>query len=354
MSAPTGVKQTFNLPLSRIVSGSPTFKQEKDMQGNLKKVPNWWMMVATPKDPHNNQGPVNVALGTIMGCAAAGYQAYPDISARLRNGLAGGFKWKIEDGDSPENVGKEGCAGCWLFKFSTTFGAMQCCDANGTPIDPALVKTGYYVEMNCSVDINGNKDHTAGVYLNPVWVRLVATATEIRSGVSPQEAFRTPAPSLLPPGAAPFVAGSAPPTHAQPAGAVPGHAGNAGNAFAGASAPAVSGPGFAQLPPPPPPQPQPPAVPTAEQIAAHYGVPHHPGFRYDRATNSYQADTAPPPPPPPAAAPGQGAPAFPAQGQGGFPAPSMPAGSFPVTASPGEAFPGAQPHPGFLTGQPAR
>lgn len=326
----------FALPPGRVVSGSPTYKQEYEYgTKKLKEKPSWWMMVAIPKDP-NPQGAVNVVLQGMMQEAWTGYAGQKTIQDRIQGGLSSGFSWKIEDGDSPDNVVKEGRAGCWLFKFSTTFGVMNCCDANFQPMDAALIKCGYYVEVSGNCVINEQKDHTAGIHINPEWVRLLGAGVEIRSMVSPQEAFGN-RPAVLPPGATPFTgASSAPATTFTP--------------------PPAGGPGFAQQqtqmqpPPPPPPQlPPPPAPqPTAEQVAAQYNVQHHPGYRYNPAVNQYEPDTAPPPT-------GNGFAGGPGAPAGGTPAHAGSAapGGFPGTASPSSAFnpagayPGAQPHHGF-------
>lgn len=210
MAQQTGVRQFFTLPpLSRIVSGSPTFYQDKDNKGQPKKHPNWFMMVAVPKDP-NPQGHVNQVLQLGMAVAWHGYAQYPQIQAKIQAGLNSGFSWKIEDGDAPDNRDKPGRAGCWLFKFSTSIGAMKCCDANGVEIDPAMVKCGYYVTAQGSFDVNGQTDHTAGLYVNPSWIRLDAIGQEITSGPSARDAVANMPPvGALPPGATPFTGAGA-------------------------------------------------------------------------------------------------------------------------------------------------
>lgn len=376
----------FHLPVGRIVSGSPTYKQDKDMQGKPKEHPNWFMAVAVDK---NAPGVVDV-INLVMNTARAGYAANNAILQRINGGIKSGFRWKIDDGDDPEdpkNRGKEGWAGCWIFKFSTTFGIMNTCDKNGNQIDAHTIKTGHFVDVIGSTSINGNTDHTAGVYMNPVWVRFQWYGTEIQSGPTPEQAFQGAPPSThMPAGASATPLGRGGPAPqpqggfgggGQPQGQIgysgpPQGGGNAGgfgggqpntgpgghaggfapgqpNTGPGGSAGGFGGgpqPGFAQPQPQPQPQPgfnpnQPQPVqggPTAEQIAAHYGVQHHPGWRWNPATNKYDEERAGPP-----AASGPGAQA------GGFGAPAHAGGpaGFPGTASPSNAYPGATPHHGF-------
>lgn len=306
------------LPPGRIVMGSPTYKQENDMHGRKKEKPNWFMAVAVPK---NTIGDI---LNQIMQLAWSGYAQYPQIQQRIQQGLAGQFAWKIEDGDDQKNRGKEGWAGCWIFKFNTILGVMKSVDQNNVPIDPAFIKCGYWVDVAASISINEQTDHTAGIYVNPDCVRFCGYAPEIVPGPSPDQLFAG-RPAALPPGASatpvapagnpggnPFAGGAAP-TSAP--GAFGGHtpAPHAGGGFPGASAPQQPSGGF-------------------QQPAQGFQQPQ-PGF---------------------AAAPGQGAPGSPGQPAGGFPAGATPAPGFQGTASPSNpqqqaqaAWPAVQPQTGW-------
>jgi hypothetical protein len=320
----------INIPPGRLVQGSTTEVETVDRFNNNAPLdkPRKYMGIAVPKtDPT-----VDHVLGQIYAVGVAGYQSVAPVFAEVQKWLATEkFSWKVEDGDHPDNAGKEGFAGCWIFKFGTTLlDKPACCDANQQPIDPALIKRGYYVDGYATCQINGKMDRTAGVYLNPVGLRLLGPGVEIQSGpsfktmfgdraatlpagaVSPAAATPAtptpgapiPPPPVTPPGAVPPPPAAAAP--AVPAGAVPtvppvapptSPVGAPANAsLSNPPAGAVPQPGFsAGVPPaPPPPPPAPPAAPalTPAQIAAQYGVTHYPGHRYDPATNAYVPDAA--------------------------------------------------------------
>jgi hypothetical protein len=221
------------LPAGRIVQGSPTFKQDKDPQGRPKEKPNWFLAVAVPKtDPE-----VGGIINQIMQIAWAGYQSAPQVLEMIKPGLAGPFHWKIEDGDGSKAQGKEGYAGCWVFKLSTSLGVISCCNAQNQLIDPSLVKCGYCVDVGISVDINKNVDSTAGVYLNPEMVRLLGYLPEIQSGPTPEQTFAG-RPATVPQGVSA--------TPLSPAGGMVGFSGGAGTG--GPVVGGTAGPGFPMSP----------------------------------------------------------------------------------------------------------
>ncbi len=231
---------------------------------------------------------------------------------------------------------------------------MNCCDQAGNQIDAHLIKCGHWVDVSGSTSINENTDGTAGVYLNPNWVRFQWYGPEISSGPSAEQAFQgAPASSYaMPAGASATPLGRGAPPAQGGFGTTPG-GGFGGQAQIGFGGPQpgqgaqpAPGPGFAQQPQPQP-QPQPafnPNVqpvqggPTAEQVAQHYRVQHHPGWRWNPVTNAYDQDQ-----PAPASAPAAQAGGF------GGPALSGGPGGFQGTASPSNAYPGATPHTGFGT-----
>lgn len=226
----------FNLPPGRIVSGSPTNLQTKDMQGRPKDHPNIYFAVAVPKNspPVKQRGDFVAGIGDILAeiakVAQRGYQSQPQILAEVNKLLAGRFSWKIEDGDTPENQKKEGWAGCWIFKYSTTLGVPNCCDGNNQQIDPAQIKCGFYVDVASSVTVNEQLGDRAGLYMNPDVVRLLGYAPEIRTGMTADQAFGAPA-AYIPPGASPTpVAAGAPP--------------QSGGGWGGAQAPAPATGGY--------------------------------------------------------------------------------------------------------------
>lgn len=275
------------------------------------------------------------------------------------------YAWKIDDGDNVKRRDREGQAGCWIFKFTSTF-AIPVADCYNKPMDPDLTKLGQYARVAFSVAINGLQDDQAGIFLNVQFVRIERDGPLIISGPSAESLFGAPVAQPMPAGIA--GGGWTPPAAGQPA-------------------PAVYTP-----PPVPAPQPAPVAQqePTAEQIAAYYQVQHHPGWRYNHETRGYEQDPLPVPAAPAAApqmvnpstptfTPGMGSGAatgaFHNPNAGGFPlpgasGPAVPAGAMPNAApftgqpgstgtaspsnggfGPGNPPTGFAPHPAFLTGQ---
>jgi hypothetical protein len=153
----------FMLPVGRIVQGGPTFRQDKDMQG--RSIPNYFMAVACPK------GDCQEVLHVIS-------QATKPMNGFARVVEDEDLVWRVEaeDGDLPANQGKEGFAGCFIFKLNTFIGPMQCYDRECRPINPKLVKRGYFVQVVGTCVAN-----TAGVYLDPDMVQMVCYGPEIMS-----------------------------------------------------------------------------------------------------------------------------------------------------------------------------
>lgn len=375
----------FYLPPGRIVMGDTSTLQTKDQQGRDREHPTIFFGVAVPKtDPR-----VDAILGTINQVAWTHYQNMPAIKAQLQQGLnAPNFAWKVDDGDSDKNKDREGFAGCWIFRFATSIHPIKCGDSKDQPIDPSMIKCGYYVDVVGSVAPNGLVDKNAGVYLNPNGVRLLGYGKEIQSGPSLGQLFAQQA-ATLPPGASALPVADRPATMgAAPAATTPaplGAPGPIGGAPAAAAAP--GGPGFAlgaaapaapAAPMPTAPIPAPAApVQTTESIdaesaaiAAAAGQQHYPGYRLNAARTGYDPN---PTPAVTAAAPaasspmGQplGGPVAAAGSPLGAAAPGVPAGAVPGQAAlgaPGIGQPGSpiasptsvppsgvQPHPGFLT-----
>lgn len=370
----------FYLPPGRIVMGDPHTIQENDQQGRKREHPTIFFGVAVPKTTPG----VTEVIGLINQTARNYYANMPAIMEQINQGLgAPNFAWKVEDGDSQKNAGREGFAGSWVFRFSTSLFPLKCGDANDAPIDPKGIKCGDYVDVVGSVDANKLTDKNAGVYLNPNGVRLLGYGKEILSGPTVGQLFAGKAASL-PAGA------SAIPVASTPAPGAPGPMATTTPPMAGMPGvtppPAAAGPGFATgATPPAPPAPPPPAPPapapvTIEQIqaqsaqlAAQAGAQHYPGHRirpdrsgYDPDPTPSVAPIAPAPAPMPIGGPVVGAlpPSDPMMagvaGVQGVPAGAMPlaastapAGS-PATVSPTNPPPGVQPHPGFLNPAPTQ
>ncbi len=183
-----------------------------------------------------------------------------------------GFAWKVLDGDTVQN--NPHCAGHYLIKMTSGF-APTCVDTANNPIDPTIVKRGYWVR--CYVGVKGN-DNTQkpGVYVNHELIQLVGYGEEIVGGTDPNQAFAQPV-AHMPAGVSQTpVAPAADPT--QPAPAQP-------------AQPAPTQPAPAQPAQPAPTQPAPattvpagaPGLPVsvvgqAETIASPSDVQPHPGI----------------------------------------------------------------------------
>lgn len=350
----------FATEVGRLVSGSLSVASDKGYNGVKRETPQYFFALALDKrNPANTE-----LLGKIQNHGWTSYAATPHaaivhskithgpIGAIFPPGVQAPFAWKVEDGDAPEHAGKEGWPGHWILKFAGTF-PINCVNAHNQQIDAASIRLGAYVQVAGSTTINGNADHTAGIYLNYRFVRLLDPGQLIVAGPSAAQAFGDAPVPQLPPGAQ--IAANAP---------MPG---------------AGAGPG---MPPPPAgygqPQapagyPQPGNAPQPPQVG-HYTPPpapapqHQPAHAYAPAVPA-GAVQAPGYPPAPTAGP-----AAPATYPGSYPATAYPSnaapqpypqqpgnyappvgapgghGQAPQSAAPG-SYPGAVPHPGFVSGQ---
>lgn len=193
-------------PVGRIIWGSVYDRQTEDYDGNKYNPgegPFQFGLAILKTDPN-----VGNMLMAIYQQAAAGYQNNPQISARIgqewQSGFTMGlFRFKVKDGDQPNQKGiiNPNAKGHWVFAFQTTL-PLKCGNTMNAEIDPKSVKTGYFVDIAMTCKINEKVDGTAGVYLNPQVVRLIAFGDEITGGPSVEEAFAGyAAPTQLPPGA---------------------------------------------------------------------------------------------------------------------------------------------------------
>lgn len=189
----------IQLSPSRIVEGNVYKSSNLGMNGQVLAKPKFYFGVAIAKnDPR---------LGEIWGAyqaeAQASYANNRAILERIARGLAPntGFAWKISDGDAPERREKPGQAGCWIFKFTTTW-EIKVVDQNNQPINPQLLRTGFYCDVLANLAGNGKTDHTAGLYANPVFVRWLfpGYGEEIQPGPQADKVMGA-APTQLPPGA---------------------------------------------------------------------------------------------------------------------------------------------------------
>lgn len=193
-------------PVGRIVWGSVYDRQTEDYDGNKYNPgegPFQFGLAILKTDPN-----VGNLLMAIYNQAKAGYQNNPQIGQRIDNEWQSGFtmglfRFKVKDGDQPNSKGvvNPNAKGHWVFAFQTTL-PLKCGNTMNAEIDPKTVKTGYFVDIAMTCKINDKVDGTAGVYLNPQVVRLIAFGDEITGGPSVEEAFAGyAAPTNLPPGA---------------------------------------------------------------------------------------------------------------------------------------------------------
>jgi len=204
-------KHSFNTPVGRFVYGSLTEKRDKDSNGRFI-------------DPDKQRYEIGVAFSKqdpnivplVQQIAQHAKQFYsaraPHIAQRIDAWFQAldGFSMKVSDGDKPNAQGKvnQNTVGHWVMWFSTALDIIAARVPDNAQIPLSEIKRGYYVDVAGTSAPNELLDHNAGVYVNPVCVRLVGVGDEIIGSADPNELFaNTPAPQL-PPGARPI--GSAP------------------------------------------------------------------------------------------------------------------------------------------------
>ena len=251
-------------PGGRLVMGSLTERQDKDQQGAPIPAEDqaYFFAVAVPKSSPE----VGPLVNQLWQMAATDYANMPLVMAQINMGLAAPqFSWKVEDGDAPQVDPKTGLArptpeyikGCFIFKFRTKF-EIGACDVTGKDIARTAIKRGDYIDVMFNSQINGKVDHTAGIYLNPVAIRLLGYGEAIQSGVQASQAFA---------GRGAVAMGSQMPTAAgaaMPAAAMPG---------AGAAMPAAAMTGAVGMP-----MGNAPAQPAMVPAAAPMGMPGAPSI----------------------------------------------------------------------------
>lgn len=197
---------TFITPVGRVIWGSVYDRATEDYDGKAYeagKGPFQFGFAVRKDDPG-----VGKMLTDIYGQAMAGYATNPGLQQRIgqewQSGFAGlSFRFKIKDGDKPNAQGQinPNAVGCWVFSMQTSLD-FKACNAQNVEIDKKSVERGYFVDINLGVKVNDNVDATAGVYLNPNVVRLIAYGEKIVGGISVEDAFKGhAAPTALPPGA---------------------------------------------------------------------------------------------------------------------------------------------------------
>lgn len=329
----------------RIVEGNVYKSSTLGMNGQIKAKPEFYFAVAIAKtDPR-----IPEIWEAYKRTAQDYYRSHPNVMAAIAKEdfrPYQGFAWKISNGDDTDRVGKPGQAGCWIFKFKTTWD-IKVVDANNVPINATLLRTGFWCDVLANLDGNKRTDHQAGLFANPVFVRWLfpGYGDEIIPGPDPEKAMGA-APSHLPPGAARStgghpagnagsMGGGMGGAHQQPAAAHQAHVGppSGGGQAPASPAPAASGPGGWQ---------QPAANPTPSAGTLTHGSQPASASTAGGHSMSGSMTTAFP------SNPTMGGPA---SGQAA-PASAMPAGAHSMQAQP--ASPTAYPSsvPGFAHGNP--
>ena len=276
------MKTDFLTPVGRLVQGDPFEAQTKNMQGQPlvtmsgQPTQRYFIAVAFRKDDANfgafYQKLVEVARGSFPNLFnAQGQCSHPR------------FSWKLMDGDGVDengksNATKEGFAGHWVVKFSSSF-APRCFHAGHYQPheqiqDRNAIQRGYFVRVAGTIEGNDNAQKP-GLYVNLSMVELAGVGPVITSGPDAAAVFGGAAPAL-PQGAQPLPmhAGAAPAMPGMPAApAMP------GNAYPAAPAPAV--PGLPQMPTAGPAMPigvAPGATTYPTSPAAPVAVPPNPAF----------------------------------------------------------------------------
>jgi hypothetical protein len=198
-------------PKGRFVQGDAFTPNTKDQQGNpliVKTGPNkgqptqqYFMAVAYPKnDPET--------LPYLMKMAAVGAVSWPTFFPQgalpappLFGSTHPRFSMKVTDGDGVDDNGKrnaekEGFAGHWVVKYSSSFApkvyeAGKYSDMERVDIDKAkhsLLKRGYFVRVGASFENNQN-DQRPGIYSNLQMVEIVHAGPEIVGGPDAGQVF---------------------------------------------------------------------------------------------------------------------------------------------------------------------
>ncbi|HVQ43817.1 MAG TPA: hypothetical protein VMT30_02530 [Candidatus Saccharimonadia bacterium] len=216
----------IQLPPGRIVEGNVYKSSTIGMNGQVKAKPEFYFAVAVAKNDPQLPG----VFGAYLAEAQSSYAPHRHILGRIQQiNFGNQFAWKIADGDAPDRRERAGQAGCWIFKFKTTWD-IKVVDANNQPINAAILRTGFWCDVLANLAGNGKLDHTAGLYTNPVFVRWLfqGYGDEIFPGPQADKAMGA-APTQLPPGAQPqqggsFQPGGSGPSQGSMAGTYPGQA----------------------------------------------------------------------------------------------------------------------------------
>jgi len=263
------MKTEFLTPVGRLVQGDPFEPQTKNMQGQPlmtmsgQPTQRYFIAVAFRKDDQ-------AFAALYQKLTEVARASFPTLFNAQGQCAHPRFSWKLMDGDGTDDNGKsnatkEGFAGHWVLKFSSSF-APRCFHAGHYQPheqiqDPKAIQRGYFVRVAGSIEGNDNPQKP-GLYVNLGMVELAGVGPIISSGPDASSVFGGAAPQLpagaqpLPmnagmpaapampgmPAAAPAMPGFTPPGASlpAPAAAVPGFA--PPNAAAPAALPATTYP----------------------------------------------------------------------------------------------------------------
>lgn len=261
-------KTEFLTPVGRLVQGDPFEAQTKNMQGQPlvtmggQPTQRYFIGVAFRKDDPNFPAFYQMLVET----ARASFPNLFDAQGQCSHPR---FSWKLMDGDGVDdngksNASKEGFAGHWVVKFSSSF-APRCFHAGHYQPheqiqDPKAIPRGYFVRVAGTIEGNDNATKP-GLYVNLSMVELAGVGPIISSGPDAASVFGGAPAAALPVGAQPL-----PMNAAMPAG-LPQLPGNP------LPAPAAAAPGL-----PLPSAPAPAALPAMTSPSSPLAVPPNPAF----------------------------------------------------------------------------
>lgn len=202
----------FLSPVGRLVQGDAFEPQTKEYDGSpmvIKRGPNagqptqkWVAVVAFAKND-----PAWPAFKAQM--TAVARAAFPQLFDAAGNCTHPAFAWKIADGDGIDqngkaNASKEGFAGHWVVRFTSSFPPKCFYSGRYQPHeqiqDKMAIRRGYYVRIAGTIEGNGETGKP-GVYMNLNMIELVAQGKEIVSGPDAASVFGAGPAPVLPAGA---------------------------------------------------------------------------------------------------------------------------------------------------------
>lgn len=185
----------LNTPVGRVVQGHPVkgnhVTDEKTGQAVLNRDGSqqikWFFALAIPKTDPTWQTLYSQILNKAKADMPHGFgpdgQPLPHFSLKISDGDS---TTPMKNGSIPNQ--KEGWAGHWIMKFTTTLKAPGLCDTNNQELAAVQVKCGDWVEVYASCKGNDRTD-SPGIYLNPLYIKKVREDVEISTSVTAAEAF---------------------------------------------------------------------------------------------------------------------------------------------------------------------